>query len=129
VPRPAALLALLLLGACASAPKGSLHSYAEAELRWRQSTALPGYKAFSEQFLKMNDASHFAQKSGCLAKEGGPVQMILVLGKLERKPLIIIQDTFTDVSNPKAKCLAKLYRGLQTNIPPYMPFLVPLSID
>lgn len=124
-----ALLACVLLAGCSSAPKGSLHSYADAEQRWRLSTSLPGYKAFSDQFLKMNDASHFEQKSGCLAKQGGAVQLLLVLGKVPHKPLIVIQDVFTDVSGPKAKCLANAYHGLQTNIPPYMPFLVALSVD
>jgi hypothetical protein len=45
-----------------------------------------------------------------------------------RVEFAVIENVLSDSDSPKARCFINSYRGLQTKVPPYVPFVLQMSM-
>ena len=40
----------------------------------------------------------------------------------------LVEQAFTDKDSPKAQCFKKTYRGINTKVPPFLPFVIQMTM-
>jgi hypothetical protein len=122
----ALMVVLAPIGALAGSPVGS---YAEARKVWEQSKDKAEYQAYAVEFAQFNNHFQIDVKSGCYAMGAGPVNLMLVIKHPAGDPYAVVERVFSDVDTAKARCFRKAYSGVQTKVPPFMPFVVQMAMQ
>ena len=120
------LLAILLWSAAADA--GPPTSYAEAEAAWKRTRDKPEYQSYAAEFTRFNNYFHLDEKDGCYALPSGTVSLFLVITNTDGAEFALIERALSSVNNPKSTCFKKTYEGLRTKAPPFLPFVLQLSM-
>jgi len=103
-------------------------SFSEAERIWQQNKDKPEYQTYAAEFTQFNNSLHLDEKDGCYGQGTGPVRLLLVITHPAGEPYARITQTVTDVDNAKAQCFRKSYRGIQTKVPPFLPFVFQMDM-
>lgn len=119
---------MLLIGGAAVAADLP-QNYSKAEAAWTKSKARPNYQRYGSEFIQFNNHFRLDEKDGCYARAQGPVNLFLVISKPDAGEFAVIERVFADVDNAKAKCFIKTYSGVRTKAPPYLPFVLQMSMD
>ena len=80
------------------------------------------------QFSQFNNHFHLDEKDGCYTLASGPVNLLLVNSHPKNSEFAVIERVLSDVDNAKARCFEKAYRGINTKIPPFLPFVLQLGM-
>ncbi len=116
-----------LIGNCAAAADLP-QRYSEAKAVWNKSKNKPEYQRYVNEFAQFNNHFHLDEKDGCYALAPGPVNLMLVISKPDAGEFAVIERVHADVDNAKARCFIKTYSGVQTKAPPFMPFVLQMSM-
>jgi len=121
----AVVVALAPIEALAASPAGS---YAEARSIWEQSKSTAEYQAYATEFVQFNNYFQIDEKSGCYSMGTEPVSLMLVITHSAGGPYAVVERVFSDVDTDKARCFKKAYSGIQTKVPPFMPFVFQMEL-
>lgn len=119
-----AATAVATLAYGADAPR----SYAEARANWERHFGSTQYQTYMSEFVQFNNHLHLDEKGGCYALGPEHVELMLVITHAGSSEFGVVQSALTDVDTPKAHCFAKSYLGLQTKVPPYVPFVLQMTM-
>jgi hypothetical protein len=103
-------------------------SYADAKAAWVRHRDAAEYQRYAGQFAQFNNHFHLDEKDGCYSLAAGPVNLMLVIAHPENSEFAVIERVLSDVDNAKARCFEKSYQGVQTKIPPFLPFVLQMSM-
>src|SRR5689334_1761888 len=103
-------------------------SFAQAKKVWEQSKDRKEYQTYSSEFAQFNNHFRLDEKDGCYALAKGTVELMLVITHPAGQKYAVIAEVLSDVDNPKAQCFKGSYRGVQTKIPPFFPFVLQMSM-
>ena len=103
-------------------------SYADARANWETHKNSTEYQSYVAEFVQFNNHFHLDEKGGCYALGPGPIELMLVITHAGGAEFAIVENALTDVDSPKARCFIKSYRGLQTKPPPYVPFVIQMTM-
>ena len=122
---PAFLAAVIASAAfAADAPR----TYSEAKAAWENSKAKPEYQAYASEFAQFNNHFHLDEKDGCYALSPKPVNLMLIISNPTNSEFAVVERVLSDVDNPKSQCFSKSYGGIRTKNPPYLPFVLQMSM-
>ena len=105
-------------------------SYADAKAVWNKNADSPAYQTYAAEFSQFNNHFQLDVKDGCYSKSSGPVEMMLVITHPDKSsPYAIIEDVISDVTNAKAECFKRTYKGISTKVPPFLPFVLQMTMN
>lgn len=104
-------------------------SFVDAKKIWGASKNLKEYDDYLSEFLQFNNHFHLDTKDNCYALDKGPVELMLVIAHRSDQKYAVIERVLSDVENAKAQCFKKSYEGIQTKAPPFLPFVLQMSMD
>jgi hypothetical protein len=113
----------------ATAFANSPRTYGDAEAIWEQSKNNPAYATYLGEFTQFSNHFHLDEKDGCYALSAGTVNVLLVITHSDNNQFALIEEVFTDVDNLKAKCFKKSYMGIRTKVPPFLPFVLKMTMS
>jgi hypothetical protein len=119
---------VVLLASSATFADEVPRSYVDAKAIWQGHRDAVEYQKYATEFAQFNNHFHLDEKNGCYALAPGPVNLMLIISHQEKSKFAVIERVFSDVDNAKARCFAKSYRGIRTKIPPFVPFVLQLSM-
>lgn len=122
------LAALILIASTAALAAGTPQTYAEATAQWQLHMNGTDYQTYAGEFAQFNNHFHLDEKGGCYAVAPGSVTLMLVITHSDNSEFAVIEQALSDVDNAKAECFKRSYRGLQTKIPPYLPFVLQMHM-
>jgi hypothetical protein len=124
--RIAVVFALAVCGVAtgADAPR----SYADAEAIWRNSRERTEYQSYLAEFAQYNNSLRLDERDGCYSLTAGPVNLMLVISRVDADGFATVERVFFDVDNAKARCFERSYTGLRTKLPPFLPFVLQLGM-
>lgn len=104
-------------------------SYADASAIWQRNRDTAQYKSYAAEFSQFNNHFHLDEKDGCYALGPKPVNLMLVIGRRGNDEFAVVERVLSDVDNAKARCFMKSYSGVSTKMPPFLPFVLQLSMS
>ena len=104
-------------------------SYADARAAWESSKNKPEYQAYASEFAQFNNHFHLDEKDGCYARAKGPVNLMLVISNPANEQFAAVERVLSDVNSAKAECFKNTYGGIRTKVPPYLPFVLQMSMQ
>ncbi len=122
------MLVMAALITCSASAADMPRRYSEAKAVWEKSKNKPSYQAYLDEFGQFNNYHRLDETDGCYGLAPGRVNMMLIISKPDSGEFAVIEQVFTDVDNAKARCFIKTYRGLETKAPPYLPFVLQMSM-
>ena len=122
---PAVLAAVVATAAFAA---DSPRVYADAKVAWEKSKDRPEYQTYASEFAQFNNHFHLDEKDGCYALSPGPVNLMLIISNPTNDKFAVVERVLSDVDNAKSQCFKKSYGGIRTKLPPYMPFVLQMSM-
>lgn len=122
------IVATLTLLLCPAAFARAPQSYSEAEAIWDQSKDTAEYHIYLTEFTQFNNHFYLDEKNGCYALSPGNISLMLLITHADGDEFAVIEEVFTDVDNLKARCFRKSYLGVRTKIPPFLPFVLKMSM-
>ena len=102
--------------------------YADAKAVWEKSKNKPEYQMYASEFAQFNNHFHLDEKDGCYALSPGPVNLMLIISNSTNGEFAVVERVLSDVENAKSQCFKKSYGGIRTKIPPYLPFVLQMSM-
>jgi len=102
--------------------------YADAKAAWEKSKNKPEYQTYASEFAQFNNHFHLDEKDGCYALSPGPVNLMLIISNPTNGEFAVVERVLSDVENAKSQCFKKSYGGIRTKIPPYLPFVLQMSM-
>lgn len=103
-------------------------SFSAAEKIWQESKDRSGYQAYADAFVQFNNYNHLDEKDGCYALGNEPVELMLIITHHDNEKYARIERVLSNIDTPKAKCFRKSYEGLNTKIPPFLPFVFQMTM-
>jgi hypothetical protein len=120
--------AILVVTGSAVAASG-LMSFADAKKVWDASRDRKEYQDFSGEFVRFNNQLHLDTKDNCYALGKEPVELMLVIAHPNSsEQFAVVQDVLADVDSAKARCFKKSYNGVSTKVPPFVPFVLQMTM-
>lgn len=119
----------LLLLICNISSAVNLNGFAEAKEYWESSKNKPEYQSYLAEFIQYNNHFKLDTKDGCYSLAKKPVEMMLIISHPKGNKYAIIERVLTNVKNAKAQCFINSYKGIQTKVPPYLPFAIQMSMQ
>ena len=138
--RKLGLIVLLALAGCASPPPPRVavapaasgsdvpHSYADALAYWEKHTGSAASRTYLAEFVDFNNHYRLNNSSGCYQLGNEAVHLLLVITHPADSQSAVVENVLSDVDSPKARCFKKVYVGLLTKVPPYVPFVVGMDM-
>ena len=124
------LTAVFALATCGVAvATDAPESYKDAKAIWQKSRGMIEYQAYAAEFSQLNNAFRIDERDGCYSLAPGPVNLMLLVSPADTKGVATIERVFYDTDNAKARCFARSYDGVPTRAPPFLPFVLQLSME
>jgi hypothetical protein len=120
--------ALAVIASSVAVADNAAPSYASAKAIWERSRDTSEYQNYAVEFSQFNNHFHLDEKDRCYALPSGPVNLLLVISHPGNSEFAVIARVLSDVDNAKARCFEKTYRGINTKIPPFLPFVLQLGM-
>ena len=118
-----------MLAAVASAAAADVGlTYAEAQKAWEASKNKSEYQSYVQEFARFNNHFHLDERNGCHKLEGGRVELMLVVRHGVGQQYAHIEEVLSRTDTPKAQCFKKTYGGIRTKVPPFVPFVLQMSL-
>lgn len=112
------LVALTVLAACqATPPTGGGETFDEAMQKWNAQSQGNEVLAYLKVWNDFNNENHLDERGGCYTKNGGSVQLILLIDEGGK-----VRNVAADISNEKAKCFQEAYMDVRFPPPPFPNF-------
>ena len=86
------------------------------------------YQTYASEFVQFNNHFHIDEKDGCYALGKEPIQLMLVITHPGSAEFAVVENVLSDVNSLKARCFIRSYLGLRTKVPPYVPFVLQMSM-
>ena len=102
--------------------------YADAKAAWEKLKNKPECQTYASEFAQFNNHFHLDEKDGCYALSPGPVNLMLIISNSTNGEFAVVERVLSDVENAKSQCFKKSYGGIRTKIPPYLPFVLQMSM-
>jgi hypothetical protein len=122
------LAVLVAVAASAAFAADSPRVYADAKAMWEKSKDRPDYQPYASEFVQFNNHFHLDEKDGCYALSPGPVNLMLIISNSTNAKYAVVERVLSDVDNAKSQCFKKSYGGIRTKVPPYLPFVLQMSM-
>lgn len=119
------LMLLALTSACAS---DTTETYTNAKALWEKSYQKADYQTYAAEFTQFNNHFHLDEKDGCYALSQNPVELMLVITHENNTEFAVVEQVFSNVSNAKSECFINTYRGIKTKVPPFLPYVLQMSM-
>lgn len=103
-------------------------SFSEAKKIWEGSKDKKSYQSYLDEFSQFNNHFRLDEKDGCYALARGPVQLLLVITHDGKSQYAKIERVLSNVDNAKASCFKKSYGGVPTKAPPFLPFVIQMTM-
>jgi hypothetical protein len=103
-------------------------SYADARGLWEKHMDSAEYKTYVSEFVQFNNHFHIDERNGCYALGKEPIGLMLVITHRGSTEFAVVENVLSDVDSPKGRCFIKSYLGLQTKVPPYVPFILQMAM-
>jgi hypothetical protein len=103
-------------------------SYTDAQADWKRHKDSAEYQTYVDAFVQFNNHFHIDERSGCYALGSEKVGLMLVITHSGGSEYAVVENVLADVDSPKARCFIESYRGLQTKVPPYVPFVLQMTM-
>jgi hypothetical protein len=104
-------------------------SYAEASALWSNSKDKPEYQQYAQEFAEFNNHFQLDSRGGCYQVGSGPVNLMLLITHTGSSQYALIERVYSDSQSQRAKCFVHSYRGLQTKVPPFVPFVMQMRMQ
>ena len=104
-------------------------SYEEAKAICERSRGTAAYQDYATEFSQFNNHFHLDEKDGCYALDPGSVNLMLIITHPENSEFAVIAKVLSDVDNAKSRCFQNSYSGVQTKVPPFLPFVLQLTMN
>jgi len=123
------LAVVIVLASSASAfATGATISYSTARAIWQQKYQTAEYQKYAAEFVQFNNHFHLDERDGCYALGSGSVDLMLFITHPAGSQFAVVERVLSSVDNAKARCFAKSYRGIQTKVPPFLPFVLQMKM-
>ena len=122
-----AVIISLALAASAFAT-GEAISYSTARAIWQQKHNTAEYQRYAVEFAQFNNRFRLDERDGCYALGSGSVDLMLVITHPAGRQFAVIERVLSNVDDAKARCFEKSYRGVQTKVLPFLPFVLQMSM-
>jgi hypothetical protein len=106
----------------------SPHSYADARASWEKHKDSAEYQTYMSEFIQFNNNFHIDVRGGCYALGQGQVGLMLVITHTGNEEFAVVENVLFDADSAKARCFVKSYLGLRTKVPPYLPFVLQMTM-
>lgn len=103
-------------------------SYAAAQRVWEKHKDTAEYQTYVSEFVQFNNHFHIDERSGCYALGQGSIGLMLVITHPAGSESGRVANVFSDASSPKARCFMKAYLRLRTKVPPFVPFVLQMTM-
>lgn len=103
-------------------------SFLSAKKIWQASMNRSDYQAYAAEFAQFNNYYHLDEKNHCYALGTEPVELMLIITHRSNDKYAKIEKVLPNIDSPKAECFRKSYEGLDTKIPPFLPFVFQLNM-
>lgn len=104
------------------------NSYSYAQVLWKKHKDTVEYQTYISEFVQFNNHFRIDVRSGCYALGQGTIGLMLVITQPAGREFAVVENVLSDGSSPKARCFMKAYLGLQTKVPPYVPFVLQMTM-
>lgn len=101
----------------------------DAKAVWEKSKNKLEYQAYLSEFVQFNNHFQLDQKDGCYDLSPKPVNLMLIISNTTNDEFAVVERVLSDFDNAKSRCFKKSYRGIRTKIPPYLPFVLQMSME
>jgi hypothetical protein len=105
-----------------------VRSYDEAEALWQRTQERVEYRTYLAEFAQYNNSLRLDERDGCYSRAPGPVNLMLLISRVDADGFATIERVFYDVDNAKAQCFVRSYSGVRTKAPPFLPFVLQLNM-
>lgn len=123
-----AVAALALVATAAAFAGDAPRQFAEAEAAWNATKNDTRYQSYAAEFAQFNNHFHLDEKDGCYALGSEHVTLMLVIVHPANTEFSVVQRVLSDVDGAKAQCFRKSYEGISVKPPPFMPFILRMSM-
>jgi hypothetical protein len=103
-------------------------SYSDAQAEWKKHKDSAEYQTYTSEFAQFNNHFHIDERGGCYALGKGQVGLMLVITHADGAEFALVENVLSNVDSPKAHCFIKSYLGLRTKVPPFVPFVLQMSM-
>lgn len=104
-------------------------TFAAAKKIWEQTKNRKEYQTYTAEFAQFNNHFRLDERNGCYGISKEPVELMLVITHRQEQQYALIEGVLSNVDSPKALCFKKSYIGIQTKVPPFLPFVMQMSFD
>jgi len=118
--------AIFILSGSAFAVSGL--SFADAKKIWEGSKDKKEYQGYLSEFVQFNNRLQLDTKDGCFALGKEPVELMLVITRSNNEKFAVVGQVLADTDSAKARCFKKSYNGVSTKIPPFIPFVLHMTM-
>ena len=102
--------------------------FAEAEAVWKEKKDDTRYQSYAAEFTQFNNHLRLDEKGGCYALGAEHVNLMLIITHPATAEFAVVERVISDVESAKARCFRRSYEGLRTKIPPFLPFVLQMSM-
>jgi len=120
-------VALLILASGVSLAADPM-SFGAAQKIWEQTKDRKDYQTYAAEFSQFNNHFRLDEKDGCYALSKEPVELMLVITHRYGDQYALIDRVLSSVDSAKASCFKKSYGGIRTKVPPFVPFVLQMSM-
>ena len=122
------MCALVLAVSCVVSAADQELTFPEARKIWEGSKDREEYGSYLAEFVQFNNHFHLDEKDGCYALATGPVELMLVITRPGDEGYAVIEQVLSNIDNAKAQCFRKSYSGIRIKVPPFLPFVLQMSM-
>lgn len=123
--RIAVALAFMAATALAAEPP---RRYSEAEAIWREKKDDATYQSYAGEFAKFNNHFRLDEQNGCYALGSERVNLMLIITHPTNSEFAVVERVLSDIDSAKARCFRRSYESLRTKVPPFVPFVLQMSM-
>ncbi len=118
---------MAVIGGAASAA-ALPQDYTAAKAVWKKDKDKRGYQDYGNEFAQFNNHYRLDEQDACYGLSPGPVNLLLIISKPDAGEFAVVERVFANVDNAKARCFIKTYKGVRTKTPPFLPFVINMSM-
>jgi hypothetical protein len=105
-----------------------MYSSPSTHNRVRKDRATSEYQRYATEFAQFNNHFRLDERNGCYALGSGTLELMLIITYPRSSQFAVVERVLSNVDNAKARCFQESYRGLQTKVPPFLPFVLEMSV-
>lgn len=103
-------------------------TFKEAEALWRSAANDTRYQRYAAEFASFNNHFRLDVKDGCYSLGSEKVTLLLLITHAHNSQFAMVERVFIEGETAKGRCFQRTYERLPTKVPPFLPFVLQMTM-